>query len=343
MSHTPSPLSRRTLLTATGRLGASSLLAAPILAACGSDEDESGTGGVTPATFQLSWLPTAEFGGTWIALERGLFKQQGLDVKVLNGGPNTSPDTVVVSRKALVGMANADAIAQARKNEARLKVIGALFQKSSFCVVSRADNPIGSPREMIGKKIGVAAQNQTAWNILLKVNKIDPKSINVVPVQFDPSPVANKEVDGQVVYYINEPTQLETKGVKTHTFLFADFGYHILSDVYFATEQSIKEDADTLVKFLTAQRKGWQALFAEPALGAELAVGKYGKDQGLDLAQQKLESTKIKDLCITPDSPQPISLPPKAMQQTVDTLKVAGIDITVQDLFDTSIIEKLTA
>ncbi|MFD0854764.1 ABC transporter substrate-binding protein, partial [Actinomadura adrarensis] len=286
-------------------------------------------------------LPTAEFGGTWIALERGLFKQQGLDVKILNGGPNASPDTVVMSRKALVGMANADAVAQARKNEATLKVIGALFQKSSFCVVSRADNPIKSPQDMIGKKIGVAAQNQTAWNILLKVNNIDPGQINVVPVQFDPSPVANKEVDGQVVYYINEPTQLEIKGVKTATMLFDDFGYHILSDVYFATERSIKEDADTLVKFLTAQRQGWQQLFAEPDVGAELAVNKYGKDQGLDLGQQKLQSGKIKDLCITPDSPQPISLPAKAMQQTINTLKVAGIDTTVEELFDTSIISKV--
>lgn len=213
MNPAGSPLSRRSLLRGGLGIGAMALGGSALLSGC-----SSGAGGTTAAdgttavNYQLSWLPTTEHSGSWIASDRGFYRDGGLTVNFLNGGPNTSPDTVVMSGKALVGGSNADVVSKAITQGADLTVFGTRFQKSPFSILSLADNPIRSPQEMVGRKIGVAAINETAFNLLLKINNIDPASVDVVPVQFDPSPVTNREVDGQVVFVINEPTSSKRRG-----------------------------------------------------------------------------------------------------------------------------------
>ena len=117
------------------------------------------------------------------------------------------------------------------------------MQKNPLCVVSLADSPITSPEQLVGKKIGVAQGNQAGWEVFLKRAGVDVSEITVVPVQYDPSPVANKEVDGQVVFSINEPAQLKVKGIETNVLLFADYGFDIYAGCYFALEQTIEEAA----------------------------------------------------------------------------------------------------
>jgi ABC-type nitrate/sulfonate/bicarbonate transport system substrate-binding protein len=339
------PWSRRDLLRAGG-FAAAAGLSASFLASCSSGGDAGGSAsagskGRQKMTFQLSWLPTTEFAGTWIALNKGYYSTEGIDLSWLPGGPNASPETVVSSGKATVGMLNSDAVAKAQNEGAPIKIIAALCQKSPFCILSKASTPISTPQDMIGKKIGVAATDQTAFDLLLTLNNIKKSQVTVVPVQFDPAPVANGEVAGQIVYYTNEPQSLEVRGIKTHTFLLADFGYTVLSDVFFATEQTIAEKPDLLASFLRATRKGWTDNIADPQLGTDLAVGTYGKSQGLDAKQQILESKAMTDLIVTPAAPKAIALPDALMTATVATLKKAGINTSVDKLFNTQILAKV--
>ena len=85
---------------------------------------------------------------------------------------------------------------------------------------------------MIGKKIGVQATNEAVWNAFLKANNIDPAKITKVPVQFDPTPLVAKEVDGWFSFVTNEPNLLKTKGVDTAVILLADYDYPLVSETY---------------------------------------------------------------------------------------------------------------
>jgi ABC-type nitrate/sulfonate/bicarbonate transport system substrate-binding protein len=196
---------------------------------------------------------------------------------------------------------------------------------------------------MVGKKIGVAALNETAFSLLLKINNIDPSSVDVVPVQFDPAPVVNGEVDGQVVFVINEPTQLEAKGIATHTFLFADFGYAVFSGVYFAKTETVEKNADMLAGFLRSERLGWEANVADPTIGTDLTVNVFGKDQGFDRAQQLLESQTLAQIMVTPDTDTDglLTLPRALIDNNVTTLAANGIDVTAEQLFTTKILDMI--
>lgn len=123
--------------------------------------------------------------------------------------------------------------------------------------------------------------------------------------------------------------------------LFADFGFDVLTDVYFATEETIEQEPELLAAFLRATQQGWTELFDDPQKGVDLTLGEYGGDQGLDEEQQLLEVEAMKELVLPEGSEEPIVMEEDQMQATVDTIAELGIDISVEDLFDTSIQDML--
>ncbi|MGY1838198.1 MULTISPECIES: ABC transporter substrate-binding protein [unclassified Modestobacter] len=333
----PSTPSRRRLPVLAAGLVALALAASGCAGNSSAESEAPSADAPQDLTYQLGWLPTVEWGANWIADAEGYYEDEGVAFDWLPGGPNVSPDTVVTAGTATVGNASAEVVAAAVSEGAPLKIIGAGFKRSPFSIVSLAGTPIETPEDMLGKRIGVAAANQTQFELFLALNDIDAADLTVVPVQFDPSPVANGEVDGQVVYSINEPGQLNVQGIETHTMLFADHGFDVLTDVYFATEQTIEEQPELLAAFLRATQQGWTALFEDPQKGVDLTVGEYGGDQGLDPEQQLLEVEAMKELVLPEGSDEPVVMSEEQMQATVETIAEMGVDISVDELFDTTV------
>jgi hypothetical protein len=87
--------------------------------------------GAAAVTYQLSWTHSVQFGGTYLAVDRGLFRDLGLDVRLAPGGPNVAGDANTVSGAALVNIAAADGVARSNAEGADLMIIGAQYQKSA--------------------------------------------------------------------------------------------------------------------------------------------------------------------------------------------------------------------
>ena len=216
-----------------------------------------------------------------------------------------------------------------------------LFQKNPFCVMSLASNPIKTPQDMVGKSIGVQAVNEPVWNSFLQANNLQDANITKVPAQFDPQPLVAGEVDGWFSFITNEPNLLAVQGVETTTFLLNDYNYPLVSQTYMATTDTIKNKADQLKAVLLADIKGWQASIADPALGATLAVEQYGKDLGLAVEEQTLESKSQNELIVTADTKANgiMTATDTLLQETIATLALGGTTISMDQLFDLSLIE----
>ncbi|MDE0492914.1 MAG: ABC transporter substrate-binding protein, partial [Acidimicrobiaceae bacterium] len=161
----PSHLSRRRFLGRTAA-GAGLLLGGGrILTACGDDEEAApatttaaptttaaATTTVAPTTtaapelaeanFQLSWFDSVQFGGSYIAHQRGYYERFGLDVSLVPGGPGVSPDAAVAADQALVGISAANFTGQSVADGAPFKIVGVAMQKNPFVIASLSDNPI---------------------------------------------------------------------------------------------------------------------------------------------------------------------------------------------------------
>lgn len=333
----PSSLSRRSLFRKAGIVTLGAAVAPEILAACGTSSSSStaAAGASTSASaaladvsIQLNYLENVQFAGTLMALGKGYYQQNGLSVTVLPGGPNVSPEPIVASGKALVGVTHTQEAAAAIDNGAALTIIGTAFQKSPTCMVSRASSPIKTPQEMIGKTIGISDTNLPIWTAFLKANGISASQVKVNTVEFSTQPLADGQVDAIMGFYSNEPIILAEQGVKTYVFLLADFGYPIVDDVYIVANASLT-DPDKLkqvVGLMTAEALGWKAAIADPAAAANYAVNVYGKSLKLSMPQQVASMQAEAALVSTADTQAHglLWMTPDVISQTIKSLELGG-------------------
>jgi len=241
------------------------------------------------AAVQFGWVKTVEFAGSFIADDRGYYAAEGLDIDMLSGGPGIDVVTAIVSGKALFGCGTgAQILAKARQEGAPIKVVGVLYQKSPLAVLSLRKNPIRTPQELLGKRVGVAAADSIPWTTWLALNHLDASKITRVPVQFDPAPLVTGQVDAFLSFATEQPVELQVQGVPVEFFLLADYGYSSYSGSYYVLEDTLRNHRDEVVRFMRAEVRGWEANAANPSLGAKLTVGKYGKALGLSYMSQYL-------------------------------------------------------
>ncbi len=342
----------RGLLAAGGIAGAATL--SELLTACGSSSSSTSSSTAGPSgssssslatvALQLSWIKNVEFAGSYIADSKGYYKKSGVNVTLIAGGPTVAAEPVVVAKKALVGMGSSDTTAAAVAKGAGLKIIAAQYQKNPFALMSLAKSPIKTPEDMYGKKIGVQATNETLWATFIKANKLDASKITKVPVQFDPSPLAQGTVDGWISYITNEPIELKEKGVDTYTFLFQDFNYPEYANTYLVRTDALSDKTERaqIVAVLKGEVLGWQDSVKDPALGAKLAAETYGKSLGLKAAEQTLES-KAQNLLIESADTKAHGLfwmTDDLIEKSVATVALSGTKIS-KDLFTREILEEV--
>ncbi len=141
---------------------------------------------------------------------------------------------------------------------APLKIIGTTYQKNPFTILSLADGgDIATPEDLIGKKIGVQDSNTALFKALLAANGIDESELTIVPVQYDPAPLINGEVDGFIAYLTNESITVAAAGVETTNLPFADNGLPFVAETITVTDDAIANDREKLKAFLVAEIQGW--------------------------------------------------------------------------------------
>ncbi|GAB2567248.1 ABC transporter substrate-binding protein [Microlunatus antarcticus] len=350
---------RRSFLASSG-LGALSLGA---LAACGgtaapegaasSSAAAAGPSSVAPGTYgklslQLSWIKNIEFAGEFFADSKGYYKEAGFESVDLVTGPVDSADALVVAGTIDVGLSAPDATARLIAEQgAPLKIIGATFQKNPFCILSLEEGkPIRTLADLAGKTIGIqAGTNQSIFEGLLKANNIDPATIKTTVVQYEPTPLTEKKIDGFMAYLTNEPFIVQSKGFTPVTLSFADNGLPLASETFVVTQETLESDRDKLKAFLTAEIKGWNDAVADPAAGAALAADTYGKGLGLDVKGQTEQLEAQLKLIVSDDTKANglFTLTDDFQTKIVAAIGALGTQITAADLFDMSLLSEIYA
>ncbi|SDG02367.1 ABC-type nitrate/sulfonate/bicarbonate transport system, substrate-binding protein [Blastococcus aurantiacus] len=319
------------------------------MTACGgSDESDSAAegGDLGPVSLQLSWVKNAEFAGEYFADANGHYTDVGFSDVTMDPGPGPI-ETLVASGEVDFGLSNAVSTAQViAEEDAPLKIIGTKFQKNPFTILSMADGgDIATPQDLVGKKIGVqAGGNETLFDALLEVNGIDPASVEKVPVEYDPAPLIDGEVDGFLAYITNESITVESAGYAVTNLPFADNGLPFVAESIITTEQMIAEEPEKVKAFLEAEILGWQDYLRDPEEGARLAVEEYGKDLDLDMAKEIEQAEVQSTLIVTPDVEANglLTITDELIGQVLETLAAADIGVTeADDLFDLSLLEEL--
>lgn len=295
----------------------------------------------TPVALQLSWLHSVQFGGSYIAQSRGYWAEGGLDVRLDAGGPNAPVEPPVVAGTALVGISAADYTAAAVANGAPFRIIGVAMQKNPFVIASLPGNPVNTPADLPGKKIGMALANTPVLQALCTLNNVDITLVEIVPTQYDAAPLVTGQVDCLLCWQTDLPVAMTMQGVENVTMLMADHGYALHSQTYIATQDSLANRRADLVALMRGEVRGWMDYKADPKAAAALTVQMF-PDAGLDLPTQELQADRQVPLMFSDltDAEGFGAWTDETVAANIRTLALLGRMVT-PDLWDRSILDEV--
>ena len=258
-------------------IGTGALLASAALAACSTTSSSGGTaaatsGGLTPVTLQLQWFTQAQFAGYFAAVDQGFYKDAGLDVKILEGGVDIVPQTVLAQNKADFAVAWVPKALASREQGAQITDVAQVFQRSGTLQVSFKSKGITSAADLKGKKVGNWGFGNE-FELFAGMTKagLDPsKDVKLVQQQFDMQALLKGDIDAAQAMDYNEYAQvLEATNPKTGKLYQPDDfnalnwqqqGTGMLQDAIWANTEKLSGDKtyqDTTVKFIQGSLKGW--------------------------------------------------------------------------------------
>ncbi|RAI45432.1 ABC transporter substrate-binding protein [Rhodoplanes roseus] len=247
----------------------------------------------TPISFQLSWIKSIQYGGYFAGIDQGIYKKHGIDPTFVSGGPNVDPVANVASGRSPLGDRPIGPLIVAREKGIPIKVIGTVFQKSPYSIISLAKKPIRNVKELAGKTIATATSGRPMMLYMIKEAGLDPASVNLVPSAPDPSALVSGQIDGYAGYSTNQGVMLQTRGVEIVTLNAHDLGLPETTGTIYGREDFLKDNRDLVVRFLRASAESWRWGLDHPEATAKMMVERYG-NPGLNYEAQLTEIKESK-------------------------------------------------
>ncbi|MCB5205201.1 ABC transporter substrate-binding protein [Neorhizobium sp. T786] len=238
---------------------------------------------------QLKWVAQGQFGGYYVAKDKGFYEEEGLDVEIKAGGPDIAPEQVIAGGGADVIVAWMGGALVAREKGVPLVNIAQPYQKSGLQLICPKDGPIKTEADFKGHTLGVWFFGNEypffAWmNKLGLSTEGGADGVTVLKQSFDVQPLVQKQADCISVMTYNEYWQAIDAGFKPEdltVFNYTEMGNDLLEDGLYALETKLQDPAfkENMVKFVRASMKGWKYAIKNPDEAAEIVMDNGGQDE----------------------------------------------------------------
>ncbi len=222
----------------------------------------------TAINFQLNWTAGGANAGFAAAVAEGFYKSVGLDVKLIEGNGSGNTAQLAANGRADLAYADAVAVSQLIAKGAPLKVISTIYQSNPNAVLALKKMNIRSPKDMIGKKVGVPAGSSqtTMLPLFLRANGIKESDVNLI--NMPPTAMVPSLLQGQVDVILGSidsyQIQIEAQGATVDVYPFADYGVPTVSTSIFATNSYLASNPDVVRRFVAASLRGWYFAIDNP-------------------------------------------------------------------------------
>jgi len=276
-------------------------------------------------TFATLWYPQAQFAGYYMALEKGFYRKHGLDVSIVEAGPNMSAPEYLKSGKAdfaLMWLSQGIAVAA---EGVPLVNFAQLVHNSGMWLVARKASGITKPSELEGKKVGVWPGFEAQPRAFFRKHGVRVKE---VAQTVSPNIFMRGGVDAISAMLYDEYHVLLMSGVDPEdltVFRFSDSGLNFPEDGLYALSATYRADPAAACAFARASFEGWQYVFAheDEALAIVLRRRKAANVPA-PRAHQKWMLEHLKEL-IESDKSAPGVLSRADFEATVSVMKETGV------------------
>lgn len=242
----------------------------------------SGAQASDEVTLQLQWVTQAQFAGYYVALDKGFYEEEDLDVTIKPGGPDIAPPQVLAGGGADIMLNWMPSALAAREKGLPVVNIAQPFKSSGLMLTCWKDSGITSPADFADKTIGVWFFGNEypflSWMSQLGfATDGSAGGVTVLKQGFNVDPLLQRQADCISTMTYNEYWQVIDAGVgpdELITFKYEDQGVATLEDGIYALEDNLKDPAfeDKMVRFVRASMKGWKYAEANPDEAADIVL-----------------------------------------------------------------------
>jgi NitT/TauT family transport system substrate-binding protein len=272
---------------------------------------------------QLGWIGGGNQLGEACAHQLGYFAEEGLDFHIQPGGPNNDGIAIVASGRYEVGqVSSSPSLMLAVSQDIPIRCFAVSAQKHPYAFFSLPKNPVRTPADFPGKKVGIQATGVILLHALLAKNKIDPKEVEIVTIGSDMMPLMTGQVD-VVTGWVTNTTALKVLGPDRVELRLWDTGVHLYASPYYATTDTLSHNPDLVVRFLRAASRGWAHAYANRDHAIELLMKEF---PNLNAADERAAAEVMLSHCFD-DSTKANgygTMDPKVWQEQIDTWSGLG-------------------
>jgi len=229
-----------------------------------------------PVYLQLKWHHQFQFAGYYAAVQKGFYANEGLDVRILEGGMDHPPLETVLAGKALYGVKDSDLIL-ARLKGKPVVACASIFQHSPYVLLSRKDSHIRTPADLVDKRVMLSDdQGAAQLRAMLLREGISPDRVKLIPHSWNLKDLVDKKVDAMSAYAMVEPHHLRSMGVEPSFLQAIDYGVDFYGDTLFTTEDESRHHPERVEALVRASRKGWEYALDHPEEITDLILAMPG-------------------------------------------------------------------
>lgn len=271
---------------------------------------------------QLRWHHQFQFAGYYAALEKGYYREEGLDVRLHAGDPQHQPVSEVLAGRAQYAEGNSEVLYR-RLQGKPLVALAAIFQHSPSVLLTLASSNLGSVHDLIGKKIMLMNMTEDADFISMFLSEgITLSQLDIVPSSYRLEDLVSGKVAAFNSYLTNEPYFLQQHNIPYKVIDPGSYRIDFYSDILFTSEDELRDHPERVAAMRRATLKGWRYAMDHPDEIIDLLIERYHVDKTRDHLQ--FEAAEMRKL-IFPDLIEIGHMNPGRWQHMADTFVDAGL------------------
>ena len=225
-------------------------------------------------SLQLKWSHQFQFAGYYAAIEKGFYREEGLDVILREGLPATNLINEVTSGNADFGVDNTSLLIERDRGKS-VVVLAAIFQHSPQVLIARKDSGIVSPHDLIARKVMLEKEQSTDILAMLNNEGIAIEEVNFVPHTWNVRDLIDGKVDAMTAYTTAEPYLLQNMDIPLTVIHPISYGIDYYGDCLFTSEQQIAARPELVARFVRASLKGWEYAMSHQEEVIDLILTSY--------------------------------------------------------------------
>jgi len=231
--------------------------------------------GSEKVTLQLRWFHQFQFAGYYAALEKGFYADEGLEVRIEQGGEGRDPVKRVLSGEADFGVTNSEILLHRLKGQT-LVVVAVIFQHSPLILLTYANSHVYTPQDLVGRRVMMMPGTRDVEILaMLQSEGIPFESIRHVEAKFRVEDYLDKSISAHSAYITNQPYYLKEKKFPFRIIYPAKYGIDFYGDCLFTSERMVHDNPELVKRFRKASLAGWDYAMSNKEEIIQLIISKY--------------------------------------------------------------------